>query len=75
MGEEKKVYKVLVGKHKGKISFGRPRHRWEDGIGMDLRAICWRCGVDSTDSGQGLVVGCCECSDEPSGSGTTGLVS
>jgi hypothetical protein len=41
MGEEIKVYKVLVGKPEGKRSLGRPRHRWEDGIRMDLTEICW----------------------------------
>jgi hypothetical protein len=41
MGEEIKVYKVLVGKPEGKIPFGRPRRRWEDGIRMDLREIGW----------------------------------
>jgi hypothetical protein len=39
MGEERKVYKVLVGKPEGKRQLGRPRHRWEDGIRMDLREI------------------------------------
>jgi hypothetical protein len=39
MGEERKVYKVLVGKPEGKRPLGRPRHRWEDGIRMDLREI------------------------------------
>jgi hypothetical protein len=39
MGEEKKVYKVLVGKPEGKRPLGRPRHRWKDGIRMDLREI------------------------------------
>jgi hypothetical protein len=39
MGEERKVYKVLVEKPEGKRSLGRPRHRWEDGIRMDLREI------------------------------------
>jgi hypothetical protein len=39
MGEERKVYKVLVGKPEGKRPTGRPRRRWEDGIRMDLRAI------------------------------------
>jgi hypothetical protein len=39
MGEERKVYKVLVGKPEGKRSMGRPRRRWEDGIRMDLREI------------------------------------
>jgi hypothetical protein len=37
MGEERKVYKVLVGKPKGKLPLGRLRHRWEDGIRMDLK--------------------------------------
>jgi hypothetical protein len=37
MGEERKVYKVLVGKPKGKRPLERPRRRWEDGIRMDLR--------------------------------------
>jgi hypothetical protein len=32
----RKVYKVLVRKHKGKRQLGRQRHRWEDGIRMDL---------------------------------------
>jgi hypothetical protein len=39
MGEERKVYKVLVGKPEGKRPLGRPRRRWEDGIRMDLKEI------------------------------------
>jgi hypothetical protein len=39
MEEEKKLYKVLVGKPEGKRPLGRPRRRSEDGIGMDLREI------------------------------------
>jgi hypothetical protein len=75
MEEERKVYKVLVGKPEGKRPLGRPRCRWEDGIRMDLREIgCGGCGLDSTGSGQGLVAGCCECGDEPSGSCATDLV-
>jgi hypothetical protein len=34
--EERKVYKILVGKPGGKSSLGRPRRRWKDGIRMDL---------------------------------------
>jgi hypothetical protein len=34
MGDERKVYKVWVGKPEGKRPLGRPRRRWEDG---DLR--------------------------------------
>jgi hypothetical protein len=68
MGEESKVYNVLVGKPEGKRPLGRPRHRWEDGVRMDLGEIgLGGCGLDSTGSGQGLVAGCCECGDEPSG--------
>jgi hypothetical protein len=37
MGEERKVYKVLVGNPEGKIPLGRPGRRWEDGIRKDLR--------------------------------------
>jgi hypothetical protein len=31
------VYRVLIRKPKGKRPLGRPRHRWEDNIKMDLR--------------------------------------
>jgi hypothetical protein len=37
MGQERKVYKVLVGKPEGKRPLGRPRLRREDGKRMDLR--------------------------------------
>jgi hypothetical protein len=39
MGEERKVYKVLVGKPEGRRALERPRRRWENGIRMDLREI------------------------------------
>jgi hypothetical protein len=45
MGEEKNVYRVLMRNHKGKRPLGRPRHRWEDGIRMDL----WETGWGSAD--------------------------
>jgi hypothetical protein len=38
-GQDRKVYKVLVGKPEGKRTLGRPRRRWEDGIQMDLMEI------------------------------------
>jgi hypothetical protein len=41
MGEEMNVYRVLMGKPEGKRPLGRPRHRWEDGIIMDLRETGW----------------------------------
>jgi hypothetical protein len=39
MGEERKVYKVLVGKPEGKRPLGKSMRRWEDGIRMNLREI------------------------------------
>jgi hypothetical protein len=33
------VYGVLVGKHEGKRPLGRPRHRWEDNIQIDLQEV------------------------------------
>jgi hypothetical protein len=52
MGEERKLYKVLMGKPEGKRPLGRLRHGWEDGIRMDLRETgLWGCGLDSTSSG------------------------
>jgi hypothetical protein len=39
MGEGRGVYRVLVGRPKGKRPLGRPRCRWEDNIKMDLREI------------------------------------
>jgi hypothetical protein len=37
MGEGRGVYRVLVGKPEGKRPLGRPRHKWEDNIKLDLR--------------------------------------
>ena len=39
MGEERGVYRVLVGKPEGKRPLGRPRHRWVDNIRMDLQEV------------------------------------
>jgi len=39
MGERRSVHRVLVGKHKGKRPLGRPRHRWEDNIKIDLQEV------------------------------------
>jgi hypothetical protein len=52
MGEERKVYKVWVGKPEGKKPLGRPRRRWEDGVKMELRETGRGvCELDSTGSG------------------------
>jgi hypothetical protein len=71
MGEEKKLYKILVGKPEGKT--------WNTKAQMGSEWIFGRliagCGEDSFGSGYGPVVGCCECGHDPSGSGTTEFVS
>jgi hypothetical protein len=41
MGEDRNVYRVLIGKLEGKRPLGRPRRRWEDGIKLDLEEIGW----------------------------------
>jgi hypothetical protein len=41
MGEERKLYKDLVGKSEGKRPLGRRSHRWDNGIRMDLGEIVW----------------------------------
>jgi hypothetical protein len=45
------IYKVLVGIPDKKEPFGRPRHRWDGNIKMDLKNRAWDCGLDSFDSG------------------------
>jgi hypothetical protein len=42
IGEGRIIYRILVGRHEGKRPLGRPRHRWEGNIKMDLREI----GID-----------------------------
>jgi hypothetical protein len=42
MEEGRGVYRVLVGRPKGKRPLGRPRRWWEDNIKLDLREI----GID-----------------------------
>ena len=39
MGEERGVYRVLLGKPEGKSPLGRPRRRWVDNIRMDLQEV------------------------------------
>ena len=44
-GERRGAYRVLVEKPEGKRPLGRPRHRWEDNIKMDLQEV----GLEGTD--------------------------
>jgi len=39
IGEEMRVYRVLLGKPEGKSPLGRPRRRWVDNIRMDLQEL------------------------------------
>jgi hypothetical protein len=54
MREERNVHKILVGKAEGKRPLGRPKHRWEDRIRMDVTEIGWR-GVGGVQSGSSLL--------------------
>jgi len=38
-GEMRGVYRVLVGKPEAKRPLGKPRHRWEDIIKIDLQEV------------------------------------
>jgi hypothetical protein len=75
MREGRNVYRVSVGKPKGRRLLGRPRRRWEDEIKMDLKEVGWGVWSGFTWLRIGLLAGCHECADEPSGSGATELVS
>ena len=39
MGKRRGVYRVLVVKPEGKRPLGRPRHRWENNIVLDLQEV------------------------------------
>jgi hypothetical protein len=69
VGERRGVYRVLVGKPEGKRPLGRPRHKLELNIKMDLQEAGWgvwtgliwlRIGTQ--------VAGSCEHGNEPLGS-------
>ena len=45
------AYRVLVGKPEGQRPLGRPGHRWEDNIKMDLQEVRCR-GMDWFDVAQ-----------------------
>jgi hypothetical protein len=44
MEEGRGVYRVLIGRSNSNRPLGRPKHRWEDNIKLDLREI----GIDGT---------------------------
>ena len=39
ISEERRVYRVLLGKPEGRRSLERPRRRWVDNIRMDLKEV------------------------------------
>jgi hypothetical protein len=39
MGDERSMYRLLMGNPEGKRPLGIPSRRWEDGIRMDLRQM------------------------------------
>ena len=47
MGERRGVYGVLEGKPEGMRPLGRPRHKWEDNIKMDLQEVLCGCMTGS----------------------------
>jgi hypothetical protein len=44
MGEGRVVHRILLGKPEGGRPLGRPRHRWENNIKMDLQEVVGGCG-------------------------------
>jgi hypothetical protein len=40
-GGESCAYRILVGRPEGRRPLGRPRHRWEYNIKMDLQEVGW----------------------------------
>jgi hypothetical protein len=46
MGEGRGAYRILMGRPEGRRPHGRPRHRWEDNIKMDLEEVGWGGGID-----------------------------
>ena len=41
MADRRGVYTILVDRHEGKRILGRPTHRWEDNIKIDLEVVRW----------------------------------
>jgi hypothetical protein len=41
IGEIRGAHRALVGISEGRRPLGRPRHRWEDNMKMDLREVEW----------------------------------
>jgi len=46
IGDRRGAYRVLVDRPEGKRPLGRPKHRREDNIKMDLQELEWGHGLD-----------------------------
>ena len=53
MGERRAAYRVLVGKPEEWRTLGRPKHRWEDIIKIDLQDVGWGHELDLAQNGDG----------------------
>jgi hypothetical protein len=53
-----------VGKPEGKRAIGKPRHRSEDNIKIDLQEVGWEHGPDCAGSKQEQAMGSCEFGNE-----------
>jgi len=42
MGDRKGIYRALMERPKARRPLGRPRHRWEDNIKMELQEVGYR---------------------------------
>jgi len=52
VGETRGADRILMGKPEGKRPLGRPRHRWENNIKMDIQEVGWGYGIDWIDLAQ-----------------------
>jgi hypothetical protein len=61
-GVEEKCLESFGGETWRRRPLGRPRHRWQGTMKMDIREIGWDSGeTDSYGLGPGQVVGCSKC--------------
>ena len=64
-GERRGMYRGFVGKPEEKRPLGRPKHRWEHNIKMDLQAVGCVLWTGASWFRIALVAGTCERSNEP----------
>jgi hypothetical protein len=58
MEEMRNMYQILVRKHEWNKPLRRSRHRWKDDTKMIFKET--RCGLVSSSSDYGPLMGCCE---------------